>query len=159
MLKNKFRSSVILLGAIFALGFALYAQYINGYHPCELCMLQRYVYGAVILFSLIAVFRPKTAKPCKKLKPLISLILLVEVAVAVFHVGIEQKWWEGFSTCSSGLAAGQSIEDIRAQVMAAPAARCDEPTWFFLKLSMASWNALYAFGLFLISVIPCRKSS
>ena len=37
---------------------------------------------------------------------------------------------------------GQTIEEIRASVLAAPVVRCDEVSWAFLQISMAGWNAI-----------------
>ena len=145
---------VILAGSIFALGFAFYAQFVNGYHPCELCLVQRYAYGVVIVVTLLALNTKS-----KFLKALVCLALLAEVGIAVYHTGIEHKWWEGLTTCSSSFKPGLSAEELQKAVMSAPAVRCDAATWFFLGASMATWNAIYAFVLFIISIIPCRKST
>jgi disulfide bond formation protein DsbB len=134
---------LVLLGSLFAMGFALYAQYIGGYHPCELCMWQRYGYVMAIVLCLTP-----------NLRALVPLALAFVVVVAVYHTGIEHKWWHGFQTCSAGFSGGQSLEDLRNKIMAAPSVRCDEATWFFLGLSMAAWNAIYAFFLFVISLLP-----
>ncbi|PIR34413.1 MAG: hypothetical protein COV36_00890 [Alphaproteobacteria bacterium CG11_big_fil_rev_8_21_14_0_20_44_7] len=49
------------------------------------------------------------------------------------------------------------MEDLRAQILEAPIVRCDEPTWFFLGLSMAGWNVLYSGGLFLLALASLWK--
>lgn len=155
---------LILLGAIFALGFALFSQYVQGFHPCEMCIWQRWVYGAVILFCILKLATcNKCSQASRLFSILVSLTILAQVTLAVFHAGVELKYWEGFTTCSSGITSGQSIEDLRARIMGAPLVRCDEATWFLFGLSMAAWNAIFAAGLFVVSLIPnckwpCRKS-
>ncbi len=139
---------VVLLGAVVALGFAFFQQYVNGLHPCEMCIWQRCAYAAVILCCLL------------RNKWLISLALAVEVALAVYHTGVEQHWWAGVTACSSSFAAG-SLDALKAQITAAPAVRCDDIAWKFLGLSMAAWNAVYAGILLLISssAIFCPPSA
>ena len=127
---------VILAASVFALGFALTSQYGFGFHPCELCIWQRWAYGAVILFAAVS-FRFKLAFK------FMILALASLTVLATYHFGIEQKWWEGFQTCTSSFTAN-SIEELKAQIMGAPVVRCDEAIWFFLKLSMAGWNVLYS---------------
>lgn len=150
----KYANIIVLIGAFGALWFALITQYGFGYHPCELCILQRWVYAAVILFSLLTLGTKK-----RIVKLLVSLALFVEIIAAAYHFGIEQKWWEGFQSCSSGLDTGLTIDQLRDKIMNAPSVRCDEATWFFLGLSMAGWNVLYASGLFIISSFSSRKSA
>ena len=57
----------------------------------------------------------------------------------VYHAGVEQGWFA--SACAAPMTGG-SIEDIRAQIMAAPLVRCDEVPWSLAGLSLAGWNAL-----------------
>jgi disulfide bond formation protein DsbB len=80
----------------------------------------------------------------------------VNAGIAAYHVGIEQDWWQGFSTCSSS-SAGGDLDALRAEIMAAPVTRCDEATWFFLGLSMAGWNVFYSGGLGLLGLVLTRK--
>ena len=57
----------------------------------------------------------------------------------VYHVGVEQGWFA--SGCAAPTTAG-SIEDIKAQIMAAPLTRCDEVPWSLIGVSLAGWNAI-----------------
>ena len=141
---------ILIFASACALGYALYSQYFQGFHPCELCMWQRYGFCITIFFALVAlVYNPKT------FVNLAGLAMLATGAIAAYHFGIEQKWWVGFQTCSAA-SAGGSLDDLRAEIMAAPVTRCDEATWFFLGLSMAGWNVLYSGGLGIITLILTR---
>jgi disulfide bond formation protein DsbB len=129
----------VIAASIFALGLALISQYGFNYYPCELCIWQRWAYGAVILFSVLSL-------KFTKLYPLMVLSLIVLFSIALYHFGIEQKWWVGFQTCTAAFSGG-TLEDLKAQIMGAPVTRCDEAVWFFLGLSMAGWNVLYSAAL------------
>ncbi|MGB0704637.1 MAG: disulfide bond formation protein B [Paracoccaceae bacterium] len=123
-------SLVILLAAF---GF----QYIGELAPCKLCLWQRYPHGLAIVLAVLFV-RVKH----RLLLWLGGVASLSTAAIAAYHSGIEQKWWQGPDTCTSGSIDGLSTEQLMAQIMAAPIVRCDEIAWSFLSLSMASWNLI-----------------
>jgi disulfide bond formation protein DsbB len=151
MLKNR-NHLLYLLGLVAPLSYAFFSQYVQGFHPCELCIWQRWAYGAAILLALAGFYKNAAFK-------LSVLATAVICAIAVYHTGIEQKWWEGFSTCSSSFSAG-SLEDLKNQILNAPSIRCDEATWFLFGLSMANWNAIYTFCLTVFGVRAiCRQKS
>ena len=123
-------SLVILLAAF---GF----QYIGELAPCKLCLWQRYPHGVAIVLAVIFA-RVKH----RLLLWLGGVASLSTAAIAAYHSGVEQKWWQGPDTCTSGSIDGLSTEQLMAQIMAAPIVRCDEIAWSFLSLSMASWNLI-----------------
>jgi disulfide bond formation protein DsbB len=82
----------MLLGAAFAF------QYIGGLEPCVLCIWQRYPYGAVIVLGLLGAGLARGAVPptgaLAAVMGLAALALFTDAAIAGFHVGVEQKWWQ-----------------------------------------------------------------
>ena len=68
-----------------------------------------------------------------------GLALLVSAGYGVYHAGVEQGWFA--SGCAAPISGG-SVDDIRAQVMAAPLTRCDEVPWSLIGVSLAGWNAI-----------------
>lgn len=143
---------VVILGSVAALALALISQFGFGFHPCELCMWQRYAYSAVIAISLLSLKFPR-------LRALVVVSVFAVTGIAIFHFGIEQKWWEGFSSCSSSFKGALTLEELKAQIMGAPVTRCDEAVWFLLGLSMAGWNVLYsgALGLYALYSLFIRR--
>ena len=138
------RSSLILLAAFGSAALLIGAwtfQYF-GYAPCKLCFWQRYPHMAAVLIgaSALAIRTPF-------LPLLAGLSAATSGAIGVYHTGVEKKWWEGPSSCSSGSTEGLSVEDLLNQINSAPLIRCDEVAWQFLGLSMASWNAVLSFAL------------
>ncbi len=123
-------SLIILLAAF---GF----QYIGELAPCKLCLWQRYPHVLVIVLAVIFA-RVKH----RLLLWLGGVASLSTAGIAAYHSGVEQKWWQGPDTCTSGSIDGLSTEQLIAQIMASPIIRCDEIAWSFLSLSMASWNLI-----------------
>lgn len=132
--------ALLVLLATGALGFALVQQYAFGLHPCEFCIWQRWPWGLAGAVGLVgAAIAPRLARP---LLVLAGLLLLAGAAIALFHAGIEQHWWEGPTACSSTAPAAGSLEALRAQLANAPVVRCDQIAWSLLGISMAGYNFL-----------------
>ena len=131
-------SSALLVGA---LGF----QFIGGLAPCPMCIWQRYAHLAVIAVAAIALLQPPA-----KAQFLFTLgagsLLLMSAGLALFHVGVEWKWWQGPSACSGGSLIGLDPKEAARRLMETPLVRCDEIAWSLLGISMAGYN-------FLISLI------
>ena len=128
-----------------ALTAALIAQYVYGLAPCVLCIYQRIPYAVIVVLGLMAGFGPK--RFVRFSLYLISAALAVELALAVFHVGVEQKWWEGTSACKINLE-GADAAAILEQIRTAPRALCTDIAWSLFGISMAGYNALLSLGLF-----------
>ena len=78
-------------------------------------------------------------------------------AVGAYHVGVEQGWWEGPTTCTSGAIDGLSTDALLDQIMGAPLIRCDEIAWQMLGLSMAGWNAVLSLTLAVVWMLAARR--
>ena len=123
-------SGALLLGAYLS-------QHLGGLAPCPLCLIQRYPHFAVLALGLAAALAGGRWRMVLLL--LAGLALLVTAGYGVYHAGVEQGWFA--SGCAAPIAGG-SVDDIRAQVMAAPLARCDEMPWSLVGVSLAGWNAI-----------------
>ena len=53
--------------------------------------------------------------------------------------------------------SGGTIEDIRAQVMAAPLTRCDEVPWSLIGVSLAGWNAIASVALAALAALGAAR--
>lgn len=150
-----------MLGAGFALGVALASEYWGGLVPCALCLWERWPYRLVIVLSVLALLVPSIARP---LLYLALLTLLVGAALAVIHVGVEQRYWPSpLPECAAPRFGGGSIADLLARMPAHPAKPCDDPTFLIpgLPLSMAAMNLLSALafaGLLAIFLWRSRRS-
>jgi len=73
-----------------------------------------------------------------------ALATAVTAGIGGYHTGVEKKWWEGPSTCTGG--GGLDLGSLSgADLLATDGPRlvmCDQVSWEFLTLSMASWNML-----------------
>jgi disulfide bond formation protein DsbB len=140
------------------LGGALISQYGFGLYPCEMCIWQRWPHLVAIILALPALMlRPKAWS-----MPLVvaaALAILTSGLIGGFHAGVEYHWWEGFTSCSTNLAAGGDMLD---SIMNAPLIRCDVAQWTLLGISLAGFNFLLSVGgaiLILLMVATGRKDA
>jgi disulfide bond formation protein DsbB len=141
-----------------ALCVAWLAQYGFGLAPCHLCLLQRDAYWAAIALSVIAIALGARSKYRRPLVGLIGLAFLVGAGIALYHVGVEQKWWEGAESCV-GAMTGLTGADLENAIMNAPITRCDEAAFEFLGLSMAGYNGLLYLALAAFTFWGFRRSA
>lgn len=111
-----------------------------GYAPCELCILQRWPHLAAAIIGAAVWFLGWR----RWLALLGALAAAVATGFAIYHAGVELKFWAGPQHCSGGIGAltQMSTRDLMVQLQSAPVVRCDEIAWSFLGVSMAGWNAL-----------------
>jgi len=147
-----------LLAAIAALCLAWIAQYGFGLAPCELCYWQRYGYWVSIVVALIACFTPRQSQARIMSTGALALAFLGVALIAAFHAGVEYKWWQGFTSCTSNLGQGQTSEDLLAQIENAPIVRCDEPAFTLFGISMAGYNFVYALALSVFAAWGAARS-
>jgi disulfide bond formation protein DsbB len=149
MLNNLTKRQSLL--AIFALTLAVIIgawgfEYF-GYAPCELCLMQRYAYYAVIPLSLIFSLLPTSLQ--RGGLYLVALIMLGSTVFGVYHSGVEWKWWQGPTTCTSGTMTGGLPDLTKKAVM------CDQPAIRIIGLSLAGWNAIISAA---VSFFAFRKA-
>ncbi len=146
--------SAIVAASVIALGGALASQYFGGLAPCILCLYQRVPYAAVIALGLLALVVPRYAGWALGLA---AMAFLVGGGIAVFHVGVEQLWWEGTQSCTGDSSAAASVDALRAQIMEAPVVRCDEVQWSLFGISMAGYNVLASAVLAVFSLMAAAR--
>ena len=139
-----FRDSVLVLlvAALFALGAVFTAQFGFGLEPCPLCVYQRIPYGVIIALSGAGLLLKLPPRAGSALLWLCALVFLIGGGIALFHVGVEQKWWEGLASCSATGKNAGSIEALQA-ALAGPIkiARCDEVAWSMFGITPAARSA------------------
>ena len=87
-----------------------------------------------------------------------ALAALATAGVGLYHTGVEQGWWEGPTTCTSGPIGSLSSDELFDQIMAAPLVRCDDIAWQLAGLSMAGWNMVLSLILAALWIMAARRA-
>jgi disulfide bond formation protein DsbB len=139
----------LLFSSTIALCFAYISQYFFGLEPCILCLYQRLPFFFIVFLcaTSLTFFKKKSLK--KSVIFLSIFFLAINVCIAFYHIGVEKKIFLGTDSCVASENIS-SIEELQTVLMSKKIARCDEPSFVFLGLSMAGWNFIYCITLMLI---------
>jgi disulfide bond formation protein DsbB len=143
--------ALALIGAFVVILTALAFEYIGGYAPCPLCLQQRYAYYVAIpgLFVALVLLTAHHTQAAAVLLLLLSLIFLGNAGLGVYHAGVEWKYWPGPDTCAGGSTLATSAGDLLKGMKTAKVIRCDDAAIRVAGLSMAGWNVISSFCLWI----------
>lgn len=137
-------SAVLLLGAFFF-------QMI-GFPPCAMCLWQRWPHAVAVLLGLVA-YRFGGAAICY----LGALAAATTGGLGLYHTGVERDWWEGPTSCTN---TGGGLGDLSGADLLSTdvtVVMCDQVSWQFMSLSMASWNFVASAVLVALWIMAARK--
>jgi disulfide bond formation protein DsbB len=144
---------LLLAGAAALLAGAYGFEHIGELVPCEMCWWQRWALFGVAFLAADALVLGRVARRSAALAPLARatgwlalLAMAANAGIALFHAGVEQKWWQGLTRCTAPPVAGDA-RSMMADILAQPLVRCDAIPWQMFGISMAGWNFLIALTL------------
>ena len=151
---NIFKISFIISSLMLLSAF--YLEYFHGALPCDLCITQRWFHGAIIGYSFIIILIINKTLISNKLLILVGAILWLSSSLAgLYHLGIEMNFWTGPDGCSSNI---DFSKDTLTYLLNKSPIKCDEVMFKIFGLSLAGWNALASFSIFLlISILLLNK--
>jgi len=154
-------SYLLLLDGLFSLAVlavALLGQYGFGLYPCHLCILQRIPYTLIALVGCCAFYFIKSPRILYWLAVLCAVLFLIDAGIAFYHAGVESGFFPAPDTCANGGGSGeQTLEEMRAALLAAPLVSCTQAMIYIFGLSMAAWNGIAAIFAFLVSLYVISK--
>ena len=142
---NKKILTYVLVLISLALISAFVVEYWLGHKPCKLCLYQRIPYFLSILIIIRIFF---TKKYEKIFLLILSLIFLCSSALAFYHFGIEQGFFEESTVC---VAADLSKEELLLQLKQNTIS-CKDVTFRIFGLSLATINTIFSIILSVIFV-------
>jgi disulfide bond formation protein DsbB len=144
------------LVAVSTIAAAWAFQIFGAFAPCPLCLQQRWPYYFCIPLALLLIWWAGRLSSPNMLRfglLLIALIMFAGAALALYHTGVEWKWWPGPRTCAAADDLSSGLPDLsNARVV-----RCDEAPWRFLGLSFAGWNLLISLALAALALHGARQ--
>ena len=136
-----FISSLMLISAF-------YLEYFQDALPCDLCITQRWFHALIISYSLTIILILKKKIVSNKLVLLgLSITWVASSIAGLYHFGIEMNFWKGPDECSSNI---DFSKDLLTYLLNKSPIKCDEVMFKILGFSLAGWNALISFIMFLI---------
>jgi disulfide bond formation protein DsbB len=146
----------IAAAAVLTLAGAWFFQLVVGLSPCPLCLDQRVPYYVAVPLALGVASLAQNETLARIGFYVLAFVLAIAFALAVYHAGVEWKFWEGPADCSAAvvnLGSGSLIEQMNQSRVV----RCDEAPWRLFGISLAGYNALIAGTLTLFAVWVARR--
>ena len=151
MLKQSNNIFLIVIFAVISLTIisALIIQYWFGHEPCKLCLYQRIPYFLAMLLIIKMFFFKKYEKITLLI---LSLIFVGSAALASYHLGIEQGFFDESSACtapelSKTLSKEQLLEQLKQNSIS-----CKDVSFRVLGLSLAAINTIFSLVLSVIFI-------
>lgn len=123
------------------MAFALYSQHVLLMDPCPLCILQRVaVMGLGVVFLLAALHGPQKVA-ARVYASLAALFAAFGVAVAGWHVRLQNLPADEVPSCGPGLeymVDNFPLKDVLGMILKG-SGECAEVSWRFLGLTMPTW--------------------
>lgn len=138
--------ALVLAGSLALLAGAFGFEHLGGLVPCEMCWWQRWALMATAFFAADALLLGAVARRQPAMAAAVTATAWVAVlglasnaGIALYHAGVEQKWWQGLTRCTAPPVAGDA-RSMMADILAQPLVRCDAIPWQMFGISMAGWN-------------------
>lgn len=142
---NKIFLFVIVFSSA-ALGAAFFSEAFLGLEPCRLCIYQRWPFAIAVVLGVVGLMAPFK----RSLLAVLSLNFLSNSAIAFYHTGVEQKWWQSaVEGCEVIFSEPDPNLSPLENILSTPMARCEDIPWQdpILGLSMANYNVIFCLGL------------
>ena len=140
--------SLIVLIIVFIL------EYIFKLIPCDMCLVERYPYYALILLSIIAMYLVSIENV--KLRKIIDYVsistILFGFIYTLRHVGVERGIIKLSTECSGALINTSDKTALLEELNQAALVRCDEATYLFNFISIAESNLILMTFLLFINI-------
>jgi len=146
-LKKETYLKILFLLSFIILITAYTIQYLLGYQPCKLCIIERIPY---ILAIIILILNYNFKKKEIFFSVLLLLIFTFSFLMSIYHLGIEQGFFNESSICSANNLDLTTKEDVLKSLKEINI-NCKDVAFTIFGLSLTSYNILISILMFYIS--------
>jgi disulfide bond formation protein DsbB len=150
--------TILMLAVILS---ALALEHVWGYVPCELCLWERWPYYIGIPLAVLAVLSSAMSLPValtRGLLGLLAVVLIVGAGLSIYHAGVEWKFWEGPSSCTSSIdSVAKNTKDLLSDLSTQHGPSCSDAALRVLGLSLSGWNVVASLLFAAIALRGARK--
>jgi disulfide bond formation protein DsbB len=137
----KFKKETILYFvfslSILSLLAAYFIQYILGYQPCNLCLIERIPYILAIFIVSLVIFFKKFEKFAFAI---LSIIFFLAVIVSSYHFAIEQGYINESIICDLGSNSKNITKEAILEELKQKKISCKDVTFKIIGLSLTTLN-------------------
>ena len=147
-LKNKTYVAILFLISLVVLLTAYTIQYLFGYQPCKLCLIERIPY-VLSLIILILNYRFKNNQIFFSV--LLSLVFIFSLLISIYHFGIEQGFITESNVCGYNEKGSLITKEAVLKSLKEVTVNCKDVAFKVFGLSLTTYNIIISLIMFLIS--------
>ena len=146
-LKKNNYSQLLFIFSILILTSALIIEYIFGYSPCKLCLIERIPYGLSIIILILNYFFNKDQI---FYSVLLMLIFSFSIIISFYHFSIEQGLLEESTICRSQNLDLLTKEEILSSLNKLSIS-CKDVAFKIFGFSLTTYNMIISILMFILS--------
>jgi len=146
---------LILLVSLISIISAYFLEYILGYQPCNLCLIERipYVLSIILIITNLIIKRNE-----KIFILLLMLIFVFSFLVSFYHFGIEQGFFKESTVCglknvSDLISKEEIIKQLNEKTIS-----CKDVTFKVFGISLTSINIIISIFIIIILIKIFKKN-
>lgn len=150
-------------GLVFAisaalLGYACYAQFVQGFEPCPLCILQRFAFIVIALGALAGLVHASRGPARFVYGGVVFAGGVWGLVTAGRHLWLQSLPPDQVPDCGPGFAFMVEFFSVGEAIREAftGSGECAEVDWTFLGLSMPGWTLIWYVVLMIITALALR---
>ena len=147
-IKKKDYSKILFFLCLLILSSALIIEYVFGYQPCNLCLIERIPY-VISLMILIISFSFK--KNQIFFSVLLMLIFSFSILISIYHFSIEQGFIEESTLCISENLDLITKDEVLKSLQSFKIS-CKDVAFKIFGLSLTTYNIFISIFMFLLSI-------
>lgn len=165
--RAKLLASLVFFLSIVVVGISYYLQYGAGLAPCDLCLIERYLFmlagllsGALLVLTNVYTSRGRLYEYIVT-GSLVS-VLIGNVVASIYHNGVERHWWVGPLSCTApSQETLHSTKDLLQSLTQVHSPSCAIVAGRFLHVSFSAWSVLCSLVLAVIALqmFGCFRSN
>jgi len=140
---------IIFLISLISIISAYFIEYVLGYQPCNLCLIERIPYGLSLILIILNYFFNQN-------KQFIILLLILVFAfsllVSFYHFGIEQGFFEESTVCGIKDANNVISKEELLKQLQLKTISCKDVTFRIFGLSLTTFNIVISLVIFILLI-------
>jgi len=146
-LKEENYLQILFILSILVLSVAFIIEYILGYQPCNLCVIERIPYGLSIIILFL---NYNFGKNQIFYSILLMLVFSFSIIISIYHLGIEQGLIDESAVCLSKNLNLLTKEDLLSSLQELRVS-CKDVAFKVFGLSLTTYNIMISIFMFLLS--------
>ena len=130
---------IIFFISLISLISAFFIEYVLGYQPCNLCLIQRIPYGLSLILLILNYFQKKNEK---FIILLLTIIFSFSFLISLYHFGIEQGFFDESAVCTMKNMSNIINKEELLKQLQVKTVSCKDVTFRIFGFSLTTFNII-----------------